>query len=160
MTGAQLLETPTSVQAILGCDHLLSIRREESEGSDDGEVAVWYVAASVCIAADAALCPGEDVPPSVGALALQLALSATFLAAVCGASECRPCPKWKYIAAAASPAFKVINAAASSALAALPLDEHHPWARGADYLEQAEIASGLTMMQLLLLARDKMSSAV
>ncbi len=148
-----------SVQAILGCDHLLSIRRGGGEG-DDGEVAVWYVAASICIAADAALCPVEDVPPSVGALALQLALSATFLAAVCGVCECGASPKSKYIAAAASPAFKVVNAAASSALAALPLDEHHPWAYGTDYLEQAASASGHTMMQLLLLARDKLSSVV
>jgi hypothetical protein len=160
VTAAQLLDAPVSVQAILGCDHLLCIRREGSEDSDDGEVAVWYVAASICIAADAALCHVEDVPPSVGALALQLALSATFLAAVCAESECRASPKSKYIAAAASPAFKVINAAACSALAALPLDEHHPWACGADYLEQAESASGHTMLQLLLLARDKLSSAV
>jgi hypothetical protein len=162
VTGLQLLQAPVAVESIWGCDHLFSNQNlnEESEDGDGSDAAVWYIAASICIAAEATLCLSEDLPPSAAALAVHIALSPTFLAALCHASACAFSPKSTYINAAASPAFKVIDAAAFSALAALPPDAHHPWTFGTHSFEQVFSTSGHTMKQLLLLAREKIKHLV
>jgi hypothetical protein len=158
VTAQRLLATPTAVEAIC-CDVMLSECSEHSEGDGNAGIAVWYITASVCVAADAAInlsvsC-ADDMPASVGALAMHLALSKSFLAAVCSCSVGSPYSQ-QYIRAAATSALKVIATAASSALVTEPLDQSHPWAFGSDNLEIAVGCTGRNAKQLLLLAQEKL----
>jgi hypothetical protein len=144
------------MDAIFGCDHLLSKGCDQDEGAGDAEIALWYVAACICTAADEALLLSascaEALPAPVGALAMHLALSKPFLSAVSGLSG--HVANHQYVKAAAVSAYKVTKAAASSALAAQPLHQGHLWALGKDNLEKAVCSTGQNARQLLLLAQD------
>jgi hypothetical protein len=164
--GFQLLESAAMMEAFFACDQILSEGCDRGEGVEDAEVAAWYIAACVCTAAGEALSLSvshcNDVPASVGALAMRLALSKPFLAAASQFSELSP--NYKYVKAAAKSALEIANAAALSDLATKPIDHNHPWVCGNDYLEMAVSFTGQNARQLLLLARDQLrtlqSSAV
>jgi hypothetical protein len=159
LTAPRLLDPPVLVEAVLGYDDLLlgGECHAESEGSDDAEIAAWYVVATMCSAADAALCAAElrdEEPPAfVGALAIQLALSKPFLTATSRLS-CESA-KAQYVKVAAALALKLTKAAASS-VPSHALDHRHPWVYGSDSVEAAVDATGLSLVQLLLLAHEEL----
>jgi hypothetical protein len=160
VTAQRLLATPTAVEAIC-CDLVLSECSEHYEDDGNSAIALWYIVASVCVAADAAInlsvsC-ADELPASVGALAIHMALSKSFLAAMCSDSVGSP-QSQEYIKAAATSALKVIAAAASCALVTKPLDRSHPWAFCSDSLEIAVGCTGRNPKQLLLLAQEKLHS--
>jgi hypothetical protein len=160
VTALQLLHSPVAVEAIF-YEPLLFHSGEESTGSSDAEIAIWYIAASLFTAADAELrlsssC-ADDIPASVGALAMQLALSQSLLSALCG-HRGHPQNVQSYIKAAASSAFKVIAATACSALAMQALDLHHPWVFGSDNIQRAVSCTGHTPKQLLSNAQQQLRS--
>ena len=143
------------MDAVFGCDHLLSKGCDQDEGAGDAEIAAWYVAACICTAADEALLLSascaEVLPAPVGALAMHLALSKPFLSAV---SDLSGHSANQYVKAAAVSAYEVTKAAASSVLATQPLHQDHIWAFGKDNLEKAVCSTGQSARQLLLLAQD------
>lgn len=155
--GVQLLETPSFMEAFFACDYMLSEDCEQSEGAGDAGIAFWYIVACLCTAADEALLFSAscsvDMPASVGALAIHLALSKPFLDAV---SHSGHSPNFQYIRTAAASALEITNAAASSALGTQPFDHRHVWAFGSDNLEKAITCTGRNAQQLLLLARDQL----
>ncbi len=153
-----MLESPIAVEAI-SYEPVLSYCGEQGEGSGDADVAVWYITATLCIAADAQLrlsasC-ADDIPAFVAALAIHLALSTWFLPAVCSVSSHSPNSQ-QYIESAAASAYRVMVAAAKSALVTEPLDDRHPWSFGGDNLLQSVSSRGQTPKQLLLLALEKL----
>jgi hypothetical protein len=158
VTARQLLESPAAVEAI-SYEPVLSYCGEQGEGSGDADVAVWYITATLCIAADAQLrladpC-ADDIPAFVAALAMHLVLSKWFLPAVCSVSSHSPNSQ-QYIESAAASAYRVMVATANSARVTEPLDDLHPWSFGSDNLLQSVSSRGQTAKQLLLLALEKL----
>jgi len=160
LTAEQLLQPPALVAAVLGCDDMFLAGGlgAESAGNADGVVAAWYVVAAMCSAADAALRASESLdhpPPAfVGALAMHLALSQSFLSAASASTSALQPPLQLYIQVAAAAALKLTAAAACSATASRALDHTHPWACGSEYLEAALSCTGCSAAQLLSRARD------